>query len=358
MFLMKVFKKIGVICAVFAAILFGASTPAAKFLLGQIDPWLLAGILYLGSGVGIIIILLLQYFFKQHDTKDTAFSKYDWLWLGSATLFGGIIGPVMLMSALVGAGAASVSLLLILESVFTAIIAWTVFREHTDKKLIFGVVLIIAGSFVLSFNFASPVNLKAALLVIGACFAWAIDNNLTRNISAANPLKIVAIKSTVAGITNTTLALMMGAVLPTDFYVIAISSVVGFLGYGFSLILFVLALRHIGTARTSSYFSLAPFVGACCAIIFLGEPLSWQLILAGTLMGAGLWLHITEQHEHWHEHESLIHDHTHIHDEHHQHEHKTTDPTDAPHSHLHEHAPLLHSHFHYPDIHHRHKHKK
>jgi drug/metabolite transporter (DMT)-like permease len=355
---MSRFKGAWYLYAIVSAFLFGASTPAAKYLLGEIEPWLLAGIFYLGSGLGIICILVIQSLIKRQSMPEPDLNKRDWTFLLIATVFGGIIGPVLLMQGLVNSAAADVSLLLILESVFTFIIAWLIFKEHTNKQLILGVLLIIIGSIVLGFNTDNDVNLESVTLIIGACLAWAIDNNITRNISASNPLKIVAFKSTVAGVTNISLAVLLGAAIPKDISVIFTSAVVGFLGYGFSLVLFVLSLRHIGTARTSAYFSISPFIGAACAVIFLGEPLTWQLITAGIFMGLGIWLHVTEQHDHWHEHEYLIHDHQHVHDEHHQHTHKESDPSSEPHSHMHEHMPLAHAHFHYPDIHHRHEHKK
>lgn len=354
---MNKIKNTGYYYAIFSAILFGASTPIAKLLLGKIDPWLLAGLFYFGSGVGIAFILMVNHIFSNKKTNEAPLKKSDWKWLLAATISGGIIGPILLMSGLANAGAANVSLLLTLEAVFTAAIAWIIFKEHTDKKLIFGVILIISGSILLSFKSSNnSVSIKSFLLISGACFAWAIDNNLTRNISSANPLHIVAIKSTIAGITNIILAIAIGTVIPIHFSMIVISVFVGFIGYGLSLILFVLALRHIGTARTGTYFSLAPFIGAICAILFLHEPLTWQIMAAGLLMGAGLWFHITEYHEHEHEHESFIHDHKHTHDEHHQHEHSPDDPHGEPHSHRHTHAIVKHTHFHYPDIHHLHSH--
>lgn len=351
-------KNTGYIFAIFSAFLFGASTPAAKYLLGQIDPWLLAGLLYLGSGLGLLFLLIIRYSLSSDISREAVLTWNDWKWLLGATLSGGIVAPILLMYALVETGAATTSLLLNLESVFTAFIAWTVFKEHTDLRLIFGVILIVMGSFILGWTPHLQIqNILSLLLVAGACLAWAIDNNLTRQISAANPFKIVAIKSTVAGLTNTTLALLLGAALPKSLYIPIVSAGIGFIGYGLSLVLFVFALRNIGTARTSAYFSLAPFIGAGFAIIFLGEPFSWQIALSTILMGWGVWLHLTEYHAHEHEHEALLnHSHRHVHDEHHLHEHLSTDPEGEPHSHLHAHTTLRHYHIHYPDINHRHRH--
>jgi multidrug transporter EmrE-like cation transporter len=163
------------------------------------------------------------------------------------------------------------------------------------------------------------------------------------------------IKGLAAGATNLVLALALGAHLP-PLPAIASAGVVGFLGYGVSLVLFVLALRHLGTARTGAYFSTAPFIGAVLAIALLHEPLTARLMIAGALMALGLYLHLTEAHEHEHSHDALDHEHAHVHDEHHRHAHAAGDPPGEPHTHWHHHEPLRHKHPHYPDLHHRHGH--
>jgi EamA-like transporter family len=162
------------------------------------------------------------------------------------------------------------------------------------------------------------------------------------------------IKGLAAGGVNLTLALLLGARLPS-FSAIGGALVVGFFGVGVSLVLFVLALRHLGSARTGAYFSLAPFLGAVIAIVLLNEPVTVQLIVAGALMAFGLWLHLTEHHEHDHTHEAVEHEHSHVHDHHHQHAHEGT--VSEPHTHWHRHDGLRHRHAHYPDLHHRHEHE-
>jgi drug/metabolite transporter (DMT)-like permease len=349
-------KNFGYLYAILAAILFGASTPAAKVLLGSIDSWLLAGLLYLGSAIGLLIVFSIQRFSKQTMIKEAPIKYQEWGWLGGAVLLGGIIGPVLLMIGLSKTTAAATSLFLNLESVFTALVAWFVFKEHTDRKIVLGMLSTVVGSLVLawkgSFEFQ---NFSGPLFISGACLCWAIDNNLTRKISAANPLQIASIKTLIAGLTNTILALALGAALPSILLVVS-AGAVGFVGYGLSLLFFIFGLRYIGTARTGAYFSIAPFIGVFLAIIFLSEPATWQLIVASFFMGAGIWLHLTEHHAHDHQHEELEHEHRHIHDEHHQHTHQPTDPSGEPHTHLHQHQPLRHAHPHFPDIHHRHDH--
>jgi drug/metabolite transporter (DMT)-like permease len=195
----------------------------------------------------------------------------------------------------------------------------------------------------------------AALGIAGACLAWGIDNNLTRKVSGGNPIQIAAVKGLVAGSVNLCLALVAGSHLLGVPTVLA-AGAVGLLGYGVSLTFFVLALRHLGTARTGAYFSLAPFVGAIFSLVIFQEGLSILFGVAAALMGVGVWLHLTERHEHEHRHEPMEDDHSHVHDEHHRHEHAPDDPLGEPHSHTHKHEALAHSHAHYPDIHHRHEH--
>jgi drug/metabolite transporter (DMT)-like permease len=192
-------------------------------------------------------------------------------------------------------------------------------------------------------------------MIAGACLAWAVDNNLTRKVSQTDPVQIALLKGCVAGVVNVGIAFGLGSALP-PLGVLGAAAVVGFAGYGVSLVLFVVALRHIGTARTGAYFSLAPFFGGLVAVLVLGEPVTIQIVAAGSLMALGVWLHLTERHEHEHGHEEMAHEHRHVHDEHHQHRHDGSEPPGEPHSHWHAHAQLRHSHAHFPDIHHRHEH--
>ena len=257
------------------------------------------------------------------------------------------------LSAMPASGAA---LLLNAEGVFTALIAWFVFNEHFDRRIAAGMALIVAGAAVLAWprelHFGSVLP---ALAVLGACLAWGIDNNLTRKVSLTDASFIAMIKGLVAGSANLLLALGAGAQMPGAGIVLG-AGLVGFLSYGVSLVLFVVALRHLGTARTGAYFSTAPFAGALLALPLLGEPLTAQLAAAGALMAAGVWLHATEWHAHEHAHESIEHSHEHTHDEHHQHEHPDHVPAGTRHTHLHRHDPLTHTHPHFPDAHHRHRH--
>lgn len=332
--------------------LFGATTPFAKILVGDIQPLMLAGVLYLSSGLGLSIIQL----FSPDHKNSTLISKQDFPWLFGAIVFGGILGPALLMAGLSSTQASTSSLLLNLEGVFSALVAWLLFKENCDRRIVTGMLAIAAGGVALSFTPGSGIVLSTGcLLVVLACLAWAIDNNLTRNIHATQPMVIAQTKGICAGAVNLCLALMLGNTLPTISQIVS-AFFVGFLGYGTSLVLFVIGLRHLGTSRTGAYFSTAPFVGAAISIVLLGEAVSSMFFVAAALMGFGVWLHLTEDHVHEHHHEAIAHDHEHIHDEHHYHEHGPEDPPGEPHSHYHEHKELTHSHAHYPDIHHRHEH--
>jgi drug/metabolite transporter (DMT)-like permease len=348
----------GIAMALTAAILFGASAPFAKLLLASASPQLLAGLLYLGSGIGLSIVWLRRRR-SSEVARETPLTKRDAPWLAGAIAFGGAIGPLLLMIGLSHTPASTASLLLNLEGVFTALLAWSVFHENFDRRIALGFLAIIAGGVALSWQgTASWGGMAGPLAVAGACLCWAIDNNLTQKVSAGDPVQIAMLKGLIAGTINTGIALFFGASSPSAPRLIA-ALTLGFLSYGVSLVTFVLALRQLGTARTGAYFSTAPFVGALLSLVVFREQPTLPLIIAAVLMGIGVWLHVSERHEHEHRHQAMDHEHPHIHDEHHQHVHSPTDPpvTDpTPHVHRHRHEPMVHSHPHYPDIHHRHAH--
>jgi drug/metabolite transporter (DMT)-like permease len=341
----------GVGAALGAAALFGAGTPLAKLLLAGASPWLLAGLLYLGSGLGLGLWRLVR-----RSAPRARLAAGEWRWLAGAVLCGGVIGPVLLMWGLKGMPASGAALLLNAEGVFTALIAWVAFRENVDRRIFIGMLAIVAGAVVLSWdgqaNFGPALP---ALAVLGACLAWGIDNNLTRKVSLVDAVWLASVKGLAAGVTNLALALALGAAWPA-LPLVGGALAVGLAAYGVSLVLFVVALRHLGTARTGAYFSVAPFFGALLAMLALREPVTTPLLLAGMLMAAGMWLHLSERHEHAHEHGPLEHEHEHVHDEHHQHVHAVPPRPGVAHTHVHTHGPLRHRHAHFPDAHHRHDH--
>ncbi len=343
--------------ALLSAALFGVSTPAAKALLGSVDPVVLAGLLYCGAGLGVAILRRIgRALVSPAHAPEVALTHRELPWLAGAIAAGGILGPILLMVGLARTEAATASLLLTLEGVATALMAWFIFHENFDRRIALGMACLVSGAVVLSWSGQPTLSgLLGPLAIIGACIAWGLDNNLTRKVSLADPLQIVELKGVVAGPFSLLLGLSTGSQLP-GLSATAAAGVVGFLGYGVSLALFVLALRHLGTARTGAYFSTAPFLGTLAAILFLREPVTLQLIVAGLLMGLGVWLHLTEDHDHEHEHVPMEHSHPHVHNEHHRHAHSPVDPPGEPHTHWHRHERLHHKHPHVPDMHHTHRH--
>jgi drug/metabolite transporter (DMT)-like permease len=344
--------------ALVSALLFGASTPLAKLLTGDTPPFLLAGLLYLGSGSGLGILLLARRLkasrnLQPHASMEIRGAELPWLF--GAIVAGGVLGPALLMLGLSRTDAASASLLLNVEGVLTAVIAWVVFKENADRQIVLGMVAIVLGGVLLAWEPGQATLSSGALLIVAACLCWAVDNNLTRKVSTNDAMLVACLKGLIAGACNTAVAWLTGAALPGP-PVIAVSLLVGFFGYGLSLTLFVVALRTLGTARTGAYFSIAPLFGVIISLAIwpkLPSPLFWA---AAVLMGLGLWLHLRERHEHAHTHDPLDHSHPHRHDEHHRHEHAFTWDGTEPHAHPHHHPVLTHAHPHYPDIHHRHPH--
>lgn len=365
--------------ALAAAALFGAATPLAKVLLGAMSPFMVAGLFYLGSGIGLSAVTVVRWLLKRSGAGNghrkpagasassalTApvrsigpLSRAELPWLLGAIAAGGIAGPALLMLGLSSTPAATTSLLLNLEGVLTAVIAWIVFRENVDIPVFLGMVAIVAGGVVLSWQpgeSAEPAVPLGALLIVGACLCWAIDNNLTRKVSTHDAMAIASVKGLVAGPVNLAIAWATGATWPPA-AAVAAAMVTGLVGYGVSLVLFVVALRQLGTARTGAYFSVAPLFGIALSLLLWPEWPHVAFWVAAVLMTIGIALHVRERHEHDHTHDWLEHAHRHVHDEHHRHEHDFPYEGNKPHTHRHVHPPITHSHAHFPDVHHRHRH--
>ncbi|MHB9000655.1 MAG: DMT family transporter, partial [Thermoanaerobaculia bacterium] len=281
--------------------------------------------------------------------------RADVKWLAAAIVLGGVIAPVLLLEGLSRSSGSTASLLLNFEGVLTALFAWFMFRENFNRRIAAGMVVIAAGAVLLSWSGAATFS-YGAIAIVAACACWALDNNLTRHISAADPVAIAMWKGLVAGSVNAAIAFARGAELPDARFVVA-GAVLGLASYGISLSLFVAALREVGTARAGAYFSTAPFLGALLSIALLGDAITARFLVAGALMAFGVWLHLTERHSHRHMHDVALHTHAHSHDEHHRHDHEPGDPEGEPHAHAHRHESLPHEHDHHPDIHHRHDHE-
>jgi drug/metabolite transporter (DMT)-like permease len=348
--------KAPALLALAAAVLFGASTPLAKVLIMQVPPELLAGLLYLGSGIGLSMLLLARRF--AGEKPQILPNRPDFMWLAAAIGCGGVVAPLLMMMGLKVVAGSDASLLLNMEAVFTALFAWLIFRENVDRRIFAGMVAIVCGSLILAWQPASVVSFSLGSLgIIAACFCWALDNNFTAKVSTVDPLVVAASKGLVAGTINTSVALISGHRIDNGSILFA-ALLIGFFGYGMSLVLFIKALRLLGAARTGAYFSMAPFVGAIISFFLLHEPLTMSLLVGGAFMIVGVWLHLTEDHGHEHSHPAEEHEHMHSHDEHHQHKHQSglEVSTSEEHSHWHRHEQLRHFHPHYPDLHHRHDH--
>ena len=348
---MRALRNVGVQAALVAAVLFGAGTPLAKLLLdADVSPWMLAGLLYIGSGLGLGAYRLIR------RTARVRLPRHELAPLAGAIFSGGVVGPVLLMFGLASMPASGASLLLNAEGVATALLAWFVFRENVDRRVALGMAAIVAGAVVLSWpGQADFAGVWPSLAILGACVAWGLDNNLTRRVALNDATWLAMVKGLVAGTVNLTLALLLGSFFPPAPNVGA-AMLIGFFAYGVSLVLFIVALRHVGTARAGAYFSIAPFFGAALAVA-LGDPLTVPLIIAAVLMALGVWLHLTEKHEHEHTHDAITHTHMHTHDDgHHDHDHAEPVPPGTRHSHEHTHEAITHTHEHYPDSHHRHRH--
>jgi drug/metabolite transporter (DMT)-like permease len=307
-------KNPGVQAGLASALLFGASTPLAKPFASDFNPFLVAGLLYLGSGLGLLALRVIR------GNPRLELPKSNRTSLLGAVFFGGVAAPALLMFGLSAMAASDASLLLNTEAVFTALIAWFVFKENFDRNIAAGMIAIVAGAAVLSFSGDTwRSQLLPALAVLGACLCWGVDNNLTGNIAAGDAVSLASIKGLVAGPTNLVLAVVVGASMP-PVRAIAGLLVLGFVCYGLSLVLFIVALRQLGTARAGAYFCVAPFFGATLAVA-LGAPFTWQIMVAGCLMALGIWLHLTEDHEHEHSHGEFDHTHAHSPDITHRHPH-------------------------------------
>lgn len=354
---MKRTRIIAILQALLAAALFGSSAPLSKLLLGQVEPIPLAGLLYLGSGLGLLLFRAARRAAQPAAPAEAPLQKTDLPWLAGAILAGGIAAPILLMLSLRDTPAATAALLLNFEGAATTLIAALAFQEAVSRRAAWAVAVITLGCVLLSVNFNAEWGISlGALGILAACGLWGADNNFTRHISAKDPLSIVIIKGLVAGMFSIALALLIGSPLPGWGAALG-AMALGSLSYGLSITLFIRAMRGLGAARTSALFSTAPLAGLLLSLVLFRDPLSWLMLAALPLMAGGALLLIDEQHEHTHTHAALAHDHAHCHDDgHHDHTHADGQPCDGAHAHLHIHPTLQHQHAHLPDIHHRHAH--
>ena len=339
-----------------AAVLFGASAPISKLLLGDIQPVMLAGLLYLGSGLGLLLLKGVRLFSVKRMKVEARLAGRDYVWLAAAILAGGIAAPILLLVSLGKTPASTASLLLNFEAVATALIAWLIFRESLGKLTLAAILLITIAGILLSLDFSGGWGLSLGSLgILLACLFWGMDNNFTRNISLKDPVSITLIKGLVGGTFSTLLALAIGNSFPSVDKVIG-ALLLGSLGYGASIVLFIRAMRGLGVARTSAFFNISPLVGVILSLVLLHDQPGWMFYITIPLLAVGAYLLMSESHGHEHQHQELIHEHMHNHtDGHHTHHHEGEEG--GSHSHMHEHQDITHNHDHLPDTHHRHDHK-
>lgn len=352
----------GQLAGLAAAVLFGCSAPLISTLTSSGSALSIAGSLYAGAALALLAVLLV----KGQSREEASLQRRDWPALTGLTLLGGVVGPVALVLGLARLPAASSSLLLNLEAVFTLAIAVVVGREHLGRRGLISAGLTVAGAVVLSEGSLSGANGLGAALIALATLAWAIDNNLSQRLSLRDPIQIASLKAAGASLPMLALALVLGESFPPAPVILALLGI-GALGYGISIWLDLLALRDLGAAREAVIFSTAPFVGALFSLLVLGDVLTPAVAVAGGLMAAGVMLLLREQHTHWHHHHPLSHAHRHRHDPqhpdlHHDHNHSSEQvqglSTHRPfwHAHEHDHEPTDHDHPHVSDAHHRHRH--
>jgi drug/metabolite transporter (DMT)-like permease len=346
-------QLLGAVAGLLSAVLFGASVPITKRLLPELPPVLLAGLLYLGGGLAVSSVRLAA----RHRIVEASLGRDDLPRVLAIVLLGGVLGPLALVNGLRTVSGVSGALLLNLEGPLTVLVAITVFREHLGPRAALGAGLVFLGACLLAFPGAGAgsAGLSGVLLLVTACAAWAVDNNLTQGLAGKDPWQLVIAKTLGAGTAMVSLALVLGDRLPGTRVVLA-TLVLGALAYGASVLLDAFALRLLGAAREAAFFATAPFAGALLSVPVLGERLRAIQLAASAVMVAGVAILVRERHGHEHTHEELEHTHRHVHDAHHQHAHPDgIDPT-GPHVHPHRHAPLTHAHAHVSDAHHRHGH--
>ena len=343
----------GGLLALLAAALFGLSTPMVQSLGQGVGSFTTAALLYAGAA-------LVAWVLKQAASREAGVRASDVPRLVAMASTGAVIGPVALAWGLQHTSGSSASLMLTLEAVFTAVLAWRWYGETLDKRVTTAVALMLLGGavLVLEQGAAGQVQLLGLLAVMLATLAWGVDNTLSRGVADRDPGQVVMVKAALGVACTATLALLFDEPLPPVAKALGLLAV-GATGYGLSLRFYLLAQRSFGAARTGSVFAFAPFMGAAGAFALGDRSGTWWMVGAGALMLLGVALHLMESHAHAHTHDELAHEHAHSHDDgHHDHTHEVVHDAKStvPHSHWHRHERLTHAHAHVPDAHHGHTH--
>lgn len=345
-------KYSAVATAILAAVLYGVNAPFAKLLLQEIPPALMAALMYLGAGLGMLVLNLIKAVTK-HKKLEASITKKETLPVIGMILLD-IAAPLLLMWGLNMTDASNASLLNNFEIVATSVIALLIYKEAVGKRMWLAIFLITAASFILSINDFSSFSFSAgSLLVLAACICWGFENNLTRVLSSKDPMQVVVLKGFGSGAGALIIAFMIGKINAGILYIL-LALLLGFVAYGLSIFFYITAQRNLGAARTSVFYAAAPFVGVLASWIILGESISGSFLIALVIMITGTYFAISESHRHIHRHDAITHEHRHNHaDGHHDHLHEGLEDE---HSHEHTHDEKKHKHSHTPDIHHRHPH--
>lgn len=340
--------------AVLAAALYGMSSPFSKLLLGHIPPTRMAAFLYLGAGIGMLLVNFVQSL-RQSKPAEAKLTRHELPYV-LAMIALDIMAPVLLMLGLALTTSSNASLINNFEIAATAMIALFFFREAIGRRMWVAIALITLSSIILSIEDISSFTFSiGSVFVIGACLCWGLENNCTRMLSLKDPLQIVVIKGFGSGLGALSISLALKEHAAELLYIL-LALLLGFVAYGLSIYFYISAQRVLGAARTSSYYAAAPFIGVLISWLILQEKPTLSFMIALAIMLAGTYFAVTENHGHAHHHETIIHEHMHRHDDlHHTHSHMPE--VKGEHSHLHTHDETLHTHPHTPDLHHRHAHR-
>lgn len=339
----------GGLLALLAATLFGLSTPLVQQQGAGLGPFSTAALLY--AGAALVALML-----RRSPEREAPLAPSDWPRLLAMAATGAVLGPVALAWGLQHTSGSSASLMLTLEALFTAALAWRCYGEVMDRRVLLAMLLLFTGAVLLvaEQGLAGEIQLLGLLAVMLATLAWGLDNTLSRGVADLDPGQVVMVKALLGTAATLGLALLAHEPRPHALQALALLGV-GATGYGLSLRCYLLAQRAFGASRTGSVFAFAPFIGALGAWLLGERAPSGFMLAGGALMLGGVLLHLSERHEHEHQHEALEHEHAHQHDDgHHLHRHAVM--PDEPHSHSHLHEPVRHAHPHGPDIHHLHRH--
>lgn len=342
-----------IIFAILAALLYGISAPISKILLRELSPTMMAALLYLGAGIGMLMVSVFKSLSGKERIEARITKREIPYVVGMIVL--DIAAPIFLMIGLTMTTSSNVSLLNNFEIVATSMIALFIFKEAVGKRMWTAILLITLSSVLLSFEDIRHFSLSlGSVFVILASLSWGLENNCTRKLSIKDPIQVVVIKGFGSGFGALIIAGISGAYSANILYIL-ITLLLGFVAYGMSIYLYISAQRDLGAARTSAYYATAPFIGVVISWIVLKEPITSTFIFALIVMLFGTYFAVTENHAHRHNHIPVTHEHKHSHtDGHHNHRHKEN--VIGEHSHEHTHEPLVHEHAHLPDLHHRHSH--